>query len=292
MTPQNTQALKRLLLTAFMTSLTGVPSAFALEDHATTAGVFNWIPNPQTLNAHPEVNSYKDFYIHEIKFDKQNDGTFKMSILLPEDLSAGKKLVVSLNETSRQLPDDPDSGDNTTFKFASNNGTATCYAGTSWNQGSCSRIDFYNLPTPRADATTFIAKKYKDTDRAPPLGTIAYYFSAEPFGSISFSDTDSLLEGSALGNGRWKSRYQAANGQWIDAPMNIDFYRGTYMVGTSAGLLGGLYYTDDVVEGGWNFKGSFGWFRFKFIDRRFVGEWGIYENDAQVIKGRWDGERI
>ena len=262
--------------------------ARAYEDFAEAAGRFDWIPSTLDL---PDAEPYKDFYVHSIVFEKTPNGTFRMAIKLPEDISAGESTVLELSETERILSGDPDFP-TTQFIFKGGNASAVaCTVSDSWLFARC-EVRFLDIPKTAQERTAYVTAKYKGTEKERGLSDVAFNIEAEPFGDLLVSPVDDINSGSLLGNGSWNFSYQNTRGSWTSGTMTVDFDRGVYKpVGSlAAALLTGFIYTNNVAEGTWTFsEDTFGWFKFTFSEDSFTGVWGTYDSTTPL--GQWNGSR-
>ena len=202
--------------------------------------------------------------------------------MMPDDLSAGTSVIVSLEETARR----PDLNE---FDFAGPQGKFTCTALESWMTAFCN-VEFLNLGPSPAQNLAYLNNKYEGTGRIYGQDLLARSFGAEPFGNIAFYDPESLVTGSDQGNGRWNTIYTDANGRRQNAVVAIDFDIGTYKVNGRNGTIGGIFYEADVMEGGWSIGESYGWFKFRFVGSTFSGTWGMHDSQAPI--GTWNGTRL
>jgi hypothetical protein len=278
-------------LLTIIAAMTVAPSAFALEP-TTVAGNFNWIPKPATLSAYPEVGPYRDHYVHEITFARDpQDGLWTMDLLVPEDLSAGRRTVIHLKDN----PAAQDGGaDVYTFETAPDAqghvGKIICTPGDTWEDGGCD-VKLYAIPVSQQELGDYTRNKYRGTDRAHAMGAVAERTGIEPIGTLGLTNAEFFVDGGLQGTGHWQTRWQQPDGLWIDTSMTIDFWRGTFDPGgPTAGLLGGFYYTDNVGEAGWSFGDDFGWARFEFNGDTFTGSYGHHGDDTPI--GQWTGVRV
>jgi hypothetical protein len=274
--------LTAFLIAVLSSTTLGTSNLYALEDSAEAVGVFDWIPLPATLSRFPNMGSYKDHYIHSLKIETNAAGRFELTVKLPEDLTAGDATSITLPEVWRNADGDR-------FHFRSAKGNLECTAYDSWMGASCKvlHLDFGSNTTERVE---FVKAKYAGTRKADPLADVAFNTQAEPFGRIRFSDPEFLVEGAMQAIGHWQTQITAEDGSVLDTIVFFDFDRGAYQDVNQSALIGGLYFVDNTVDGGWGRSDDdMGWFKLTFNGDSFTGTWGRHDSDDPL--GTWIGHR-
>lgn len=270
----------------FLACLLEGHAAFAIEDEITVMGVLKWTPSETTLNANPSLSNVSQHYVHEVHIKKEVDERYRMTVRLPEDLTAGRLVTISLKETA--APREPDR-----YVFEGETASASCRALFTWARHASCDLRFTSLPVPTADVQAYVLDKYQGHAFAPLMEQFTGLFATEPVVLLEFVKAQVFLPGALQGNGHWEAAIETEPGVWKNTTLIIDFDRGTYKVDRQAFVLRGLWYERDVAEGGWaKDDDTFGWVRFKFQGSTFSGEWGVYENDQALKRGLWRGSRV
>lgn len=259
--------------------------------------VYSWIPNPQTRNNYPDVeqDDVKDHPIAKLKLAKRpSDGKWTLELTLPDTMTGGTPSVATLVQQGNVMS----SG---AYRLTGPVGKMDCYIDeTDLGGTSCENLDLNGLPGTQQERVAFKNKYYKGTTLEDGMDAQARIMHTEPFGDLNFREYDEYDSWALTYSGAWNSRYQTANGNWVDAAMRLNTEGGAYHpAGNQGGVFRDVYWDTDTqtlfIE--WEFGpngNARGWVELKPMNGNALqGNWGLWNEDGNrgPVVGQWNATR-